>query len=122
MAIVKNLTYEQLNDAAIADLSIGQAIFSLSGDTIMLDVKKLTGDINTAIDNSGVVEFMFKLRKLAGEAQTAVNAAVATTPQEQLSSFPPFTYGIPSASGFVPITQIQSIQIPLNANTALGTN
>jgi hypothetical protein len=122
MAIVTNLTFDELNDAAIADSSIGQAVFSFSGDTISLDIKKLTGDSFTSIENSGVVEFMFKLRKLAGEAQLAVNTAVATTPQEQLTSFPQFTYGIPSASGFVPVTQIQTIQIPLNANTALGTN
>lgn len=122
MAIVSDLSFDSINDAAIADSSIGQAIFSISADAILLDLKKLTGDSFTALTDEGFCEVMFKLRKLAGDAQTAVNAAVATTPSEELTSFPPFTYGIPSDQGLVAVTQVQTVQLPLLANTVVGTN
>ena len=120
MAAITDLTFEQLNDAAIADPNIGQAIFSFSGDTITLDIKKLTGDSFTAITDEGVCEALFKLRKLAGEAQETVNATAQ--PGEELISFPPFTYGIPSANGLVTVNQIQTVRLPLLANTVIGAN
>lgn len=120
MAIISDLTFEQINDAAIADANIGQAIFSYAGGILSLDMNKLTGDTFTGLDDDGVCEAMFKLRKLAGDAQTEVNSAVL--PAEQLTSFPPFTYGLPSASGLVRVNQIQTVQLPLLANTVVGTN
>jgi hypothetical protein len=122
MAIVTDLTFEQINDAAIADSEIGEAIFSFNNGILSLNIGKLTGDTFTGLENLGVVESMFKLRKLCGEAQTAVNAEIANNPSEQLSSFPPFTFGIPSAQGLVAVTQVQTVQLPLMANTVVGTN
>ncbi|WP_342597701.1 hypothetical protein VKI21_06985 [Cyanobacterium aponinum UTEX 3222] len=121
MAAITDLTFEQLNNAAIADPNIGEAIFSFAGDTITLDVKKLTGDSFTAITDEGICEVMFKLRKLCSEAQETVNESVVD-PDEQLTSFPPFTYGLPSAQGLVTVNQIQTVQLPLLANTVKGTN
>jgi len=120
MAAITDLTFEQLNDAAIADANIGEAIFSFAGDTITLDIKKLTGDAFSAITDEGVCEALFKLRKLAGDAQTEVNSTAL--PDEALTSFPPFTYGLPSANGLVRVNQIQTVQLPLLANTVVGTN
>ena len=122
MAIISDLTFEQVNEAAIADANIGEAIFSYAGGILSLDIGKLTGDTFAGLTDAGFVEAIFKLRKLAGEAQVAVNEDIATTPAEQLTSFPPFTYGIPSATGLVSVTQIQTVQLPLMANTVVGTN
>lgn len=121
MAAITDLTFEQLNNAAIADENMGEAIFSISGDTITLDIKKLTGDSFTAITDEGICEVMFKLRKLCSDAQEVVNTTV-TNPDEELTSFPPFTYGLPSAQGLVTVNQIQTVQLPLLANTVKGTN
>lgn len=122
MAKVSDLTFEQLNDAAIADENIGEAIFAYAGGVLSLNIGKLTGDTFAGLTDAGFIEALFKLRKLAGEAQVAVNDAIATTASEELTSFPPFTYGIPSATGLVAVTQIQTVQLPLMANTIVGTN
>ncbi|AUC61768.1 phage hypothetical protein [Cyanobacterium sp. HL-69] len=122
MATVTDLTYEQLNDAAIADPNIGEAVFTFAGDTVSLDIKKLTKDTNAGLTDAGVLEFMYKLRKLAGEAQIAANDAIATTPDEELTSFPNFSFGIPSEEGFVEVTQVATYQIPLGINQVIGTN
>lgn len=122
MAIISDLTFEQVNEAAIADSTIGQAIFSLSGDAIMLDVKKLCGDAYTALSNEGVLELAYKLRRILGIAQTAVNEDLATSPDEELTSFPAFSFGFPSEEGLVPVTQTTTFNIPLGINTIKGTN
>jgi len=120
MAAITDLTFEQLNDAAIADSQIGEAIFSYSNGVLSLNLNKLTGDNFTDLDNEGVCESLFKLRKLAGDAQVLANSTVL--PNEQLTSFPPFTFGLPSAQGLVRVSQIQTVQLPLLANTVVGTN
>lgn len=120
MANIVDLSFDELNAAAIADPNIGQAIFSFAGDTITLDIKKLNGDAFSAITDLGILEMMFKLRRLAGSAQETANLAVL--PEEQLTSFPPFTYGLPSSEGLVRVNQIQTVQLPLLANTVFGTN
>ena len=120
MATVSDLTFEQVNEAAIADANIGEAIFSYAGGILSLDIGKLTGDTFAGLSDEGFVEVMFKLRKLAGDAQTEVNSTAL--PEEQLTSFPPFTYGLPSANGLVRVNQIQTVQLPLLANTVVGTN
>lgn len=122
MAIVRDLTFEQLNDAAIADPNIGEAIFSYASGAITLDAQKLTGDTFTALTDEGFLEVIYKLRKLAGEAQIAVNADIATTPDEELTSFPEFSYGLPSSEGFVDVTHVSTYQLPLGVNTIYGTN
>lgn len=122
MAIVKDLTFEQLNDAAIADSNIGEAIFAYAGGILSLDIGKLTGDTFTGLTDEGFMEFMYKIRKLAGEAQIVVNTAIATTPDEELTSFPSFSFGFPSEEGLVDVTQTTTYQIPLGINTIVGTN
>lgn len=122
MAIVSDLTFQSINEAAIADPNIGVAVLSITGDVISLNVKALTGDAYTALTDIGVLEMMFKLRKLCTDAQVATNEAIATTPAEELNSFPPFSYGIPSASGLVDVSQTQTMRIPIVSNTVVGVN
>jgi hypothetical protein len=122
MAQVTDLTFEAINEAAIADPSIGVEILTLTGDVINLNVKALTGDSYTALDNNGVLEMMFKIRKLCTEAQSTVNENDATNASEELNSFPNFSYGIPSSDGYVEVTQTQAMKLPINANTIVGVN
>jgi hypothetical protein len=122
MAKVTDLTFTQLNDVATQDPDIADNIFSIINNKLVLDIGVLTGDNYSTPEESGICEVMFKLRKLCGEAQIAVNALIATTPAEQLTSFPPFTFGIPSAQGLVGVTQVQTVQLPLMANTVRGSN
>lgn len=122
MAIVSDLTFQSINEAAIADPNIGVAVLSITGDVISLDVKALTGDSYAALSDEGVLEMMFKLRKLCTDAQVATNAAVANDPTEELNSFPPFSYGIPSATGLVDVSQTQTMRIPITSNTVVGVN
>lgn len=109
---ITDLTFEQMNNVAIADPAIGTEIFVFLGDTIYLDVKKLTGDSFTAIDDSGVIKFMFKLRQLAGNTQEVVNNLSVIAKGDALTSFPPFNYGI-SVDGLIKIVQVQTIQVSL---------
>lgn len=115
MAQVTDLTYQELNDVAIADPNIGIAIFSLSGTSIMLDITKLTGDTFTSLTQTNFLELMYKLRKLAGDTQGVVNQINAITPDEELICFPEVNFsGI--SDGAIQVTQTQEFIIPLVAN------
>lgn len=122
MATVTDLPFDAINAEAIADANIGQAIFSFAGGAISLDISKLTGDTYTATSNEGFVEAMYKLSRLATLAQETVNAAVATTPAEELTSFPPSSFSLPDANGDVEITYSGTYQIKLDPNNVIGTN
>lgn len=121
MAAITDLTFEQVNDVAIADPNIGEAIFSITGDVISLNVKALTGDAFTAITDEGFVEMMLKLNKIASETQAIVNET-ATLPEEELTSFPTTTYGLPDAKGNISISYVTRYSIPLNINNVKGVN
>lgn len=116
MAQVTDLTYQELNDVAIGDPNIGVAIFSLVGDAIMLDVKKLTGDAFTSLTETNFLELMYKLRKLARDTQQIVNAANATNTAEELKSFPSESFSTILGNGTVKVTQSQEFTIPVVAN------
>lgn len=122
MAIVQDLTFSELNTEAVALTSIGVPIFTLSGTDILLNVSALTGDTFTALTDSGFVEMMYKIRKLATLAQETVNEAIATTPEEELISFPTFSFSIPSSEGLVAVTQVQTVTLTLDDNVIVGTN
>jgi hypothetical protein len=115
MAQVTDLTYQELNNVAIADPNIGVAVFSLVGDSVMLDIKKLTGDSFTSLTETNFLEVMYKLRKLAGDTQKVVNATIAVTEEEELICFPDVSFsGI--SDGAIQVTQTQEFIIPLVAN------
>jgi coenzyme F420-reducing hydrogenase alpha subunit len=122
MAIVQDLTFADLNVEAIALPSIAAPIFTLSGTDILMNVTALTGDTFTALSETGFIEMMYKIRKLASLAQTTVNEATATTPEEELTAFPNFTFSLPSAEGLVEVTQVQSVVLSLDDSAIIGTN
>jgi hypothetical protein len=122
MAIVQDLSFAEINTEAVALPSIGVPIFTLSGTDILMNVSLLTGDTFTALTDAGFIEMMFKIRKLASLAQTTVNAAVATIPQEELKTFPGFSYSTPSSTGVVEVTQFQRLALSLNDSVIVGTN
>lgn len=119
---ITDLTFAQLNEASLADPMIADEIFAFSGDTIYLDLKKLTGDTFSGINDNGVVEFMFKLRNIAEKAQNLVNNLLATNASENLTSFPPYTYGLPSNDGLIEVTQIQTVLLPIGFGGAIPSS
>lgn len=121
MANITDLTFEEVNNVAIADPRIGQAIFSITGDVISLDLKALTGDSFTALTDGGFVEMMYKLNKIASETQIVVNETAAL-PEEELSSFPASTFGLPAEDGTVSVSYISNYNIPLSIDNVIGTN
>lgn len=121
MAAITDLTFEQVNNVAIADPKIGQAIFSITGDVISLNVKALTGDAYTAITDEGFVEMMYKLNKIASETQIEVNTTAAL-PEEELTSFPSSTFGLPAEDGSVSVSYVSNYNIPLSIDNVIGTN
>jgi hypothetical protein len=122
MAIVQDLTFADINIEAVALPSIAAPIFTLSGTDILMNVSVLTGDTFTALSETGFIEMMYKIRKLANSAQTTVNAAIATLPEEALTAFPNFTFGLPSAAGLVEVTQVQTVVLSLDDSAIIGTN
>lgn len=122
MAIVQDLSFAALNTEAVALPSIAAPIFTLSGTDILMNVSVLTGDTFTALTDTGFIEMMYKIRKLATLAQTTVNEAIATTPEEELTSFPPFSFSLPSSEGLIEVTQVQTVTLTLDDNVIVGAN
>lgn len=119
MAAKTDLTWQELDNALTAQ-GYADAVV-VSGGKVMLDVGVLTGVSTTALTQEGVCEFLYKLRFGAGNAQETANATI-TLPEEQLTSFPPFSYGNPTVDGLIGVTQVSSFLIPLNLNSIFGTN
>ncbi len=113
MAAKTDLTFEELNTA------LGATVFSLSGSDIVMSVSALTGDTYAALTDEGVIEALYKLRSACGTAQDTANEALAAG--EQLDSFPGFSFS-PPADGYVTVTQTQTVRIPLDTATVIGTN
>ncbi len=108
-----DLTFDELNTA------LGGAAITQSGDDITISVKAVTGDTKDALINEGVIEFLYKLRSACGTAQDTANESEAAG--DQLDSFPPFSFS-PPADGYVSVTQSQTVRIPLDSATVVGTN
>ena len=108
-----DLTFDELNTA------LGGAAITQSGDDITISVKTVTGDTKDALTNEGVIEFLYKLRSACGIAQDTAN--VSEVAGDQLDSFPPFSFS-PPADGYVVATQSQTVRIPLDTATVMGTN
>lgn len=119
MAVKSDLTWQELQ-AELTALGYTNAI-AVSGGKVVIDVGVITGETVDGMTDSGVVEFLYKIRQAAGNAQETVNEAITNT-AEQLTSFPAFSYGAPTADGFVSVTQVSSFLIPLNTSSILGTN
>jgi hypothetical protein len=124
MAQVTDLTFQELNDAAIANQNIGVPIFSISDDTIMLDIKKLTGDSFTALSDAGFLKLMYKMVNLAIEAQKTVNSAIVDEEDEEetspLDCFKQDSFSPIHPDGYVTVTQHQKFKIPITVNTVIG--
>ncbi|MGL5872842.1 MAG: hypothetical protein ACRC2R_10825 [Xenococcaceae cyanobacterium] len=114
MAVVTDLSFQQINDAASAP------IFTINGNVITLNINTLTGDTFASLADLGVSEVLYKLRRFCGDATETANAAVSEN--ERLLSFPPFTFAPPNSNGDVSVTQIQTFRIPLAVNTVKGSN
>lgn len=118
MAAKTDLTWQELQ-TALTELGYGNAIAVVEGK-VMIDVGALSGDVVDGMADTGVSEFLYKFRQGAGTAQENVNEGLETA--DQLTSFPPFSYGNPTTDGFIPVTQVSSFRIPLNLNNVFGTN
>lgn len=109
-----DLTFDELNDA------LGGAAVTLNGTDLMISVKAITGDNYGAITDEGVIEFMYKLRSACTQAQEVGNAALPDG-EEGLDSFPGFSFS-PPANGYVTVSQSQTVRIPLDSATVIGTS
>ncbi len=113
MAAKTDLTFEELNTA------LGATVFTSSGSDITLSVSALTGDTYTALTDEGIIEMLYKLRAACSTAQDTANEALVDG--EKLDSFPGFSFS-PPADGYVTVTQSQTVRIPLDTATVIGTN
>ncbi|MEL7406334.1 MAG: hypothetical protein AAFN00_05150 [Cyanobacteria bacterium J06558_2] len=109
-----DLTFTEL------DTALGGGALTLERDDIKISVKAITRDTYDNLSNEGVVEFIYKLRAACTTAQDVANAALPDG-EEALSSFPAFTFS-PPADGLVTVTQSQTVQIPLNTQSVIGTS
>lgn len=124
MATLDDLTFNDLatalgpdvNAILVEDLNtgLGEEIF-ISATAILAE--PLVGGLG----NKGVVEFMYKLRAACTKAQETANAALDPENDELLTSFPAFSYD-PPVNGQVTVTQTQTVKIPLDNATVIGTN
>src|SRR6476620_5637581 len=106
------------NDLAFSELAaaLPAGAVTFTGGEILVHVGVITGDTYTALTDLGVVEFMYKIRSACTDAQTTSNATLDAG-EAALAAFPNFAYGIPTAAGEVPVTQITAITLPLNTGT-----
>lgn len=111
---ITDLTWQQLLTA----LGIANAITVVNG-RVMIDVGLVTGDTHDALSDSGVVEFMHKLREGCSSAQSTINNGIAVG--QRLAAFPPSTATSPT-NGFVTVTQQVVTRVPLNFSTITGPN
>jgi hypothetical protein len=119
MTARKDLTWTELQTELTA-LGYNNAI-TLSSGKVVIDVGTITGETVDSLTDMGVVEFLYKVRQAAGNAQSTVNATISSA-SEQLSSFPGFSYSSPTSDGYVGVTQVTTVLIPLNTNNIFGTN
>lgn len=118
MAARTDLTWQELQTELTA---LGYAdVVTISGGKVVLDVSVVVGETVDGLSDMGVVEFLYKIRQAAGNAQATVNEDLAA--DEQLTSFPAFSYSAPTTDGFVGVTHVSSYLIPLNLNNIFGTN
>jgi len=120
MAAITDLTWQQIQTALTAmNVNYAGAI-SVVGGKVVIDVETITGEPSSAMTAEGVVEFIYKFRDAAGQAQLTVNTNQAAG--EQLNAFPAFSYSAPTAEGLVNVTQVSAFTIPLNTDVIKGPN
>jgi len=112
-----DLTFQEL-ETELAAKGLTDAI-KVIGGKVYIDVSVINGSAVTDLSSEGVAETLYKLRIAAGNAQTTVNADLATG--DKLSSYPPFSYG-PPINGKVSVTHVSTFLIPLNENSILSPN
>lgn len=117
MPAVTNLTFAQVNT------EVGSAAFTFDAGTsdILLSVKAITGDTYTGLTDAAFVEFIWKLREFAAEAQATVNDGKPAA--DQLISFPARTAGVfDTASYSQPLTGTIRVEIKADPNNVVGSN
>ena len=110
-----DLTFEELNNA----LGGNAIVFAGNNNDILISVKAVTGDDKDALANDGVIETIYKLTEACAKAQDTANESLPSG--ERLNSFNGGSFS-PPADGYVTVTQSQTVQIPLNTATVVGTN
>lgn len=108
-----DLTFDELN------VALGGAAITQSGDDITISVKAVTGDTKTALTDEGVIEAIYKLSVACAAAQNLANETLEVG--ERLNTFTGGSFS-PPADGYVAVTQSQTVQIPLDSATVVGTN
>jgi hypothetical protein len=112
--MANDLTWQQL------DTALGGGVITLAGNDIVISASGITGDTYAAATDSGVAEFMFKLRSACTDAQATLNESLPEG-EEALNAFPGFSYG-PLINGEVTVTQQQSVKMRLDTSTVFGTS
>ncbi|OLP18083.1 hypothetical protein BST81_13745 [Leptolyngbya sp. 'hensonii'] len=113
MAAKTDLTWQELQDELPANS------ITVSGGKVVIDVGVLTGDTVDALTDTGVLEFLYKIREAAGLAQETVNETQVDG--EKLDSFPGFTFS-PVIDGYVEVSQTSSFKLPVNTAVIVGPN
>lgn len=108
-----DLTWAQV-DAALGS---NGAISLDSNGLLIITPSLITGDSYDALTDSGVVEFMHKLREACSVAQATVNTGVAAG--SRLAAFPPSTATAPVNNSVTVTGQVIS-RIPLDLSTVTG--
>jgi len=114
MAVIEDLTWKQINDAAGVEVCINTPEHG-----VIIQVGALLKSNPTTLTAVGVVEALYELRELAAAAQKTVNAGQQVG--ERLSAFPVAASGT-VVDGYV--TQVGSIvaRIPLATNGIVGSS
>ena len=113
-----DLTWAQVNAAFVTPP------ISVSGNTVVIDTSIVIGDSITALSDSKVVEFCYKLLLACNRAQATVNVGLTTN---LLNSFPSQFYSSVEdpTSPTAPPTMDATVQciakIPLDINLASGS-
>jgi hypothetical protein len=112
MAVINDLTWQQLQDA----LGIAGAI-TVTSEKVLIDVSLIADATIDSLSDKGVLKFLDKLLDACQEAQTTVNAAQAAG--ERLAAFSPPTIGAPSSTGLVPVTRTVGFRYVLDSATSI---
>ncbi|MBA3920324.1 MAG: hypothetical protein H0X31_00905 [Nostocaceae cyanobacterium] len=100
MAVLSDLTFQQINDAS-SGVNPFIVVGAAPNAKLMLDVSLATGMSANDLKNSGVVGLAIKLGELMAAAQVAANANQPSG--ERLAAFPALIYGQQQADGTVQI-------------------
>lgn len=116
MAVLKNLTFQEL------DTALGGDVLEYAAGDITVSLSALTGDTYTALTNEGVVEVMSKLLTACYTAQETANEALAPEDSGLTSFFTPTNAGYNPDQGGIVFSQQMRYVAPVNFDQTVGTN